>query len=96
MMPTIVALLAVQVGVEGVFDAVAVRVVLEARKWQGESEESYTQRSEDLCYQASSCFCFFCGVFVWWTRPSDTRSFGASAARVVDPRSLRAFYSSLL
>ncbi|CAB1112153.1 unnamed protein product [Ectocarpus sp. CCAP 1310/34] len=44
-----------QVGVEGVFDAVAVRVVLEARKWQGESLESYTQRSEDLCYQASPC-----------------------------------------
>ncbi|CAN0255673.1 unnamed protein product, partial [Ectocarpus sp. 13 AM-2016] len=43
-----------QVGVEGVFDAVAVRVVLEARKWQGESLESYTQRSEDLCYQAMS------------------------------------------
>ncbi|CAM9263631.1 unnamed protein product [Ectocarpus fasciculatus] len=45
-----------QVGVEGVFDAVAVRVVLEARKWQGESLESYTQRSEDLCYQASCNF----------------------------------------
>lgn len=40
-----------QVGVEGVFDAVAVRVVLEAKRWQGESSESYTQRSEDLCYQ---------------------------------------------
>ena len=36
---------------EGVFDAVAVRVVLEARKWQGESAESHTARSEDLCYQ---------------------------------------------
>lgn len=40
-----------QVSVEGVSDAVAVRVVLEAKKWQGESSESYTQRSEDLCYQ---------------------------------------------
>ena len=36
---------------DGVFDAVAVRVVLEARKWQGESAESHTARSEDLCYQ---------------------------------------------
>lgn len=43
--------MATQVSVEGVFDAVAVRVVLEAKKWQGESSESYTQRSEDLCYQ---------------------------------------------
>lgn len=40
-----------QVTVEGVFDALAIRVVLEARKWQGESIESYTARSEDLCYQ---------------------------------------------
>lgn len=38
---------------EGVFDAVAIRVVLEARRWQGESEESYSQRSEDLCYQVT-------------------------------------------
>lgn len=44
-----------QVSVEGVLDAVAVRVVLEARKWQGESSESYTQRSEDLCYQVTFC-----------------------------------------
>eukprot|EP00904_Undaria_pinnatifida_P001831 jgi/Undpi1/11649/HiC_scaffold_36.g13944.m1 len=42
------------VTVDGVFDAVAVRVVLEARKWQGESAESHTARSEDLCYQAMS------------------------------------------
>lgn len=38
---------------EGVFDAVAIRVVLDARKWQGESAESYQQRSEDLCYQVN-------------------------------------------
>ncbi|CAM9184261.1 unnamed protein product [Scytosiphon promiscuus] len=43
-----------QVSVEGVFDAVAIRVVLEAKKWQGESSDSHTQRSEDLCYQAMS------------------------------------------
>eukprot|EP00752_Nemacystus_decipiens_P003763 g3464.t1 len=43
-----------QVSVEGVFDAVAIRVVLDARKWQGESAESYKQRTEDLCYQAMS------------------------------------------
>ncbi|CAM9201262.1 unnamed protein product [Ectocarpus sp. 8 AP-2014] len=45
-----------QVGVEGVFDAVAVRVVLEARKWQGESLESYTQplNKEDECARAMS------------------------------------------
>lgn len=41
----------VQVTVEGVFDAMAIRVVLNARRWQGESDESYTARSEDLCYQ---------------------------------------------
>lgn len=40
-----------QVAVEGVLDAVAIRVVLNARRWQGESDESYTARSEDLCYQ---------------------------------------------
>ncbi|CAM9486610.1 unnamed protein product [Choristocarpus tenellus] len=39
-------------GVESVHDAVALRVVLKATRWAGESEESYTARSEALCYQA--------------------------------------------
>ncbi|CAM9126046.1 unnamed protein product [Discosporangium mesarthrocarpum] len=39
-------------GVEGVQDAVALRVVLKARRRLLESDESYTARSEALCYQA--------------------------------------------
>lgn len=49
-----------QVSVEGVFDAVAIRVVLDARKWQGESAESYKQRSEDLCYQVNFSIYIYC------------------------------------
>lgn len=40
-----------QVAVEGVFDAVAVRVVIDARRYEGDSDQSYTARSENLCYQ---------------------------------------------
>lgn len=63
----------VQVPVEGVYDAVAIRVVLEARRWQGESDESYTARSEDLCYQVRNMLPLRSTSVVWVIR-RDVRS----------------------
>lgn len=41
-------------GVDRVYDAVALRVVLKARREVGESDESYDERSRQLCYKAMS------------------------------------------
>lgn len=41
-------------GVDRVYDAVALRVVLKARRELSESDESYEERSRQLCYKAIS------------------------------------------
>lgn len=40
-------------GVDSVFDAVALRVVLKAKRESGESEEAYEEKSRTLCYHVS-------------------------------------------
>ncbi|CAM9125541.1 unnamed protein product [Choristocarpus tenellus] len=42
------------VGVEGVYDAAALRVVFKTSRRGEEVEETYTARSEDMCYKAMS------------------------------------------
>lgn len=40
-------------GVDSVYDAVALRVVLKAKREAGETEEAYEERSRKLCYHVS-------------------------------------------
>lgn len=40
-------------GVEGVYDAVALRAVLKAKRLAGETEEEHEERSKQLCYHVS-------------------------------------------
>lgn len=40
-------------GVDGVFDAVALRVIMKARRNPGETDEDYNERSRQLCYHVS-------------------------------------------
>ncbi|CAB1104246.1 unnamed protein product [Ectocarpus sp. CCAP 1310/34] len=41
-------------GVDGVYDAVALRAVLKAKRLPGETEEDHEERSKQLCYHAMS------------------------------------------
>lgn len=40
-------------GVDNVFDAVALRVVLKAKRESGETDEAYEEKSRKLCYHVS-------------------------------------------
>lgn len=40
-------------GVDGVYDAVALRAVLKAKRLAGETEEQREERSKQLCYHVS-------------------------------------------
>lgn len=46
-------------GVDSVYDAVALRVVLKAKRQAGETEEAYEEKSKQLCYHVRGLSCLF-------------------------------------